>query len=50
MAINVFGSSCSSHGDGDKIDTISFVQKPYLRTNYIESNLAGVIDFKNHFR
>ena len=26
------------------------VQKPYLRTNYIEANIEEDIDLKNHFR
>ena len=33
-----------------KIDTILFVQKPNLRTNYIKSNLEEDIDLKNQFR
>ena len=36
MPINVFGNSNSSD-NGNKIDTSFFVQKPYLRSNYIES-------------
>ena len=47
MPKNVFGNNFSSHGVDDKIDTVLFVQKPYLRTNYIESNLEGDIDLKN---
>ena len=43
MPINVFGNS--SHGN-NKIDTSFFVQKPYLRTNYIESNIEENIDLK----
>ena len=49
MPINVFGNRSSSHGEGNKIDTSLFVQKPYLRTNYIESNLGQDIDLKNQF-
>ena len=30
--------------------TTLFVQKPYLRTNYIESNIEEDIDLKNQFR
>ena len=45
MPINVFGNS--SNNSGNKIDTSLFVQKPYLRTNYIESSLEEDIDFKN---
>ena len=48
MPINVFGNS-SSNSD-NKIDTSLFVQKPYLRTNYIESNIEEDIDLKNQFR
>ena len=46
MPINVFGNSSSSHDDANKIDTSFFVQKPYLRTNYIESNIEENIDLK----
>ena len=44
MPIIVFGNS------EQKIDTSIFVQKPYLRTNYIEANIEEDIDLKNHFR
>ena len=47
MPINVFGHSCSPHDNGNKIDTSLFVQKLYLRTNYIESNIEEDIDIKN---
>ena len=49
MQIIVFGNSCSSHDNGNEIDTSSFVQKPYLRTNYIEANIEEHINMKNHF-
>ena len=49
MTINVFGNS-NSNENGKKIDTSLFVQKPSLRTNYIESNIEGDIDLKNQFR
>ena len=49
MPINVFGNSSSSY-DNNKIDTSLFVQKPYLRTNYIESNIEEDIDLKNEYR
>ena len=39
MPINVFGNS--SHDNNDKIDTSLFVQKPYLKGNYIETNIDG---------
>ena len=48
MPINVFGNT--SNNCEQKIDTSLFVQKPYLRTNYIESNIAEDIDLKNQFR
>ena len=48
MPINVFGNS--SHDNNNKIDTSLFVQKPYLRTNYIEGNIEENIDLKNQYR
>ena len=48
MPINVFGNS--SNNSEQKIDTSLFVQKPYLRTNYIESNIEEDIDLKNQYR
>ena len=48
MPINVFGNS--SHDNNNKIDTSFFVQKPYLRTNYIEANIEEDIDFENLLR
>ena len=48
MPINVFGNSSYSHLS--KIDTSLFVQKPYLRTNYIESNIEEDLDLKNQYR
>ena len=48
MPINVFGNS--SNDNGNKIDTSLFVQKPYLRTNYLESNIEEDIDLKNQYR
>ena len=48
MPLNVFGNS--SNNSGNKIDTSLFVQKPYLRTNYIESNIEEDIDLKNQYR
>ena len=49
MPINVFGNS-NSIISGNKIDTSLFVQKPYLRTNYIESNIEEDIGLKNQNR
>ena len=48
MPINVFGNS--SNNSDDKIDTSLFVQKPYLRTNYIEANIEEDIDLKGQYR
>ena len=48
MPINVFGNS--SNNSDNKVDTSLFVQKPYLRTNYIESNIEEDIDLKNQYR
>ena len=48
MPINVFGNS--SNNSEQKIDTSIFVQKPYLRTKYIESNIEEDIDLKNQYR
>ena len=48
MPINVFGDS--SNNSEQKIDTSLFVQKPYLRTNYIEANIEEDIDLKNQYR
>ena len=47
MPINVFGNS--SNNSDNEIYTILFVQKPYLRTNYIESNIED-IDLKNQLQ
>ena len=48
MPINVFGNS--SNNSVNKIDTSLFFQKPYLRTNYIESSIEEDIDLKNQYR
>ena len=48
MPINVFGNS--SNNSEQKIDGSLFVQKPYLRTSYIESNIEEDIDLKNQYR
>ena len=39
MPINVFGNSSSSNNNGNKVEGSLFVQKSYLRTKYLESNL-----------
>ena len=48
MPIKVFGNSSSNNDN--KIDTSLFVQKPYLRTNYIETNIEEDIDMKSQYR
>ena len=50
MPINVFGNSSSSHDNGKKIDTSQFVQKLFLRDNYIEFYIEEDFDMKNQFR
>ena len=50
MPINVFGNSSSSYDNGNNIDTSIFVQKPYLITKNIESNIEEDINLKNQFR
>ena len=44
MPNNVFGNS--SNNSDNKIESSLFVQKPYLRTIYIESNIEEDIDLK----
>ena len=46
MPVNVFGNS-NSNNSHNKIDTSLFVQKSYLRHNYMESNIEEDIDLKN---
>ena len=46
MPINVFANS-NSNDNVNKFDTSLFAQKPYLRTNYEESNIEEDIDLKN---
>ena len=48
MPINVIGST--SNISDNKIDTSLFVQKPYLRYNYIEANIEEDIDLKSQYR
>ena len=48
MLINVFAST--SGIDEKKTDASLFVQKPYLRTNYIESNTEEDIDMENQIK
>ena len=48
MPINVFGNS--SINTEQKIGTSLFVQKPHLRTKYIEANIEEDIDLRNQNR
>ena len=47
IPLNVFGNSFFSYDNGYKIDTSLFVQKFYLRSNYLESNVEEDIVLKN---
>ena len=49
MPIIVFGNSNQNNSE-NKVDTSRFVQKSYLRSNYIESDLDHDINFKNQYR
>ena len=46
MPIKVFGNS-NSNISSNKIDRSLFVQKPYLKTKSIESNIEEDINLKN---
>ena len=48
MPINIFGKS--SHDNNNKIDTSLIVQKPYLRTKYIEGKFEEDIALENHYK
>ena len=50
MPINVFGNSSYSNDNNNKIDTSRFVQKSYLRSNYIESDIDHDINLKIQYR
>ena len=45
--MNVFGNSNSNN---NKFDTSLYVQKPFLRTSFLESNLEEDIHLKNEYR
>ena len=49
MRLSVFGTS-SGNDSFKTLDKSSFVQKPYLRTKCIKSNMEEDIDMKNQFR
>ena len=48
MPDDIFGNSNSNNSD-NKIDTSLFLQKSYLRTNYIEANIEEEIDPKTQY-
>ena len=50
MPINVFGNSSYSNDNNYKIDTSRFVQKSYLRHNYVETGIDQDINLKNQYR
>ena len=50
MPINVFGNSSSSNDNNNKIDTSRFVQKSYLKSNYIETDIEHDMNLKNQYR
>ena len=50
MPTNVNGNSSSLLDIDNKNDTSLFVQKPHLRTNYIESNIEEDLKLKNQYR
>ena len=49
MPIKEFRNRSSSYDKGNKTDISIFVQKPYLRNNYIEANIEEDTDLKNQF-
>ena len=50
MPIKVFGNSSSSYDNGNKIDTSVFVQKLYMRSNYMQSTIEDDLDLKIQYR
>ena len=48
MPIKLFGNS--SNNSEKKLILVFFVQKPYLRNNYIEANIEEDLDLKKHIR
>ena len=49
MPINVFGNS-NSNDNNNNIDTSLFVQKSYMRSNYIETDIDHDINLKNQYK
>ena len=50
MRINIFGNISCSYDNCNIIDSTLFLQKHFLRTNYIENNIEKEIDLKNQDR
>ena len=50
MPINKFGNIPSSHDNGNKTDISVLVQKLFLRSNFIESDIEEDIDINNRFK
>ena len=50
MLRNVLGNTSSSDDNANKIDTFVFVQKFFLRANFIETILEEDIDLTNQYR
>ena len=50
MPTIVFGNNFSTYDNDNKIETIIFVQKPYLRTKFYESNIEEDIDMKKQYK
>ena len=48
MPMIVFGNS--NDNNSNKIDTSLFVQKPYFRSNYMESIIEEDIDLRNQYK
>ena len=48
MPINVFGNS--SNNSDQKIDTSLYVRKPYLKLNYLESDIEEDFDLKHQYK
>ena len=49
MPLKVIDNMFFSSEKSFEIDASLFVQKPYLRTSYIESNIEEGIDLKSQF-
>ena len=49
MPINVFGNS-NSNDNNNKVDTSRYVEKAYLRSNYIETDIDHDINLKHQYK